>query len=119
MPNPACSSWMQVQSLRFHATFSRAPNLPPFSGSRLVPGTLCNEAAVDLARVVVCLLGLGQFAVAHARRFLGPALVHGVQAPLRAGTRSANWLTSDHRENRVGMGRRQHSRGDPTAFLHW
>ena len=53
-----------------------------------------------------------------AWRFLRPALIHGLEAPLGALFRSANRPFADQDENRVRMGRAENTERNPAASLN-
>src|SRR5260370_31028500 len=101
MPRRACvqeqDEWLIVNAARTDDLLS-------------IPSGLADQAAVYLASVIICHLRIGKFARPYARRLLRPALIHGVQTPLRAGSRRAHRLAAHYREHRVGVRRRQPAR---------
>src|SRR5437879_6106527 len=79
--------------------------------------TLLYYTPVRLPRVLV-----GALRVRHLLHFdetllLGPALIHALQAPLRAAAPRTDRLVADQHEYRVGVRRGQDAQRHPTAAV--
>src|SRR6267154_2298746 len=87
-----------------------SPNFPLLSAFR-------NELCINLARVVVSCLGVGEFRLGNLRSLLSPALVYSGKTPLSTLTGSANRFSVHQNKDGIAVRRTQDAHSQPTAAL--